>query len=158
MYQWSARKEALPKRNWNRSEVLVYVARTYTMLVPSLKGIHLTLDLWRANRGDDGWPVGNDGWRLTNTIDDRLEDKVARQGGLEPPKFVKEAARLFDDLKMLRALTEMREPPRVPVRATETAAGYMFGDASGGGFGTSLWSNETWMIDLTYGTSGSETS
>jgi hypothetical protein len=61
-------------------------------------------------------------------------------------------------LKMLLALTETREPPRVPVRASQTAAGYMFGDASCGGFGTSLWSEETGMIDLTYGTWGSSTS
>jgi hypothetical protein len=67
---------------------LVYVARTYPTMVPYLKGIHLTLDAWRVNRGDDGWPVGDDGWRLTNTIDDRLESADARQGREEPPKFV----------------------------------------------------------------------
>jgi hypothetical protein len=61
---------------------LVYVARRYMTLVPYLKGIHLTLDSWRVNRGDDGWPIDDDGWRLTNTIDNRLEDSVARQGGL----------------------------------------------------------------------------
>jgi hypothetical protein len=44
------------------------------------------------------------------------------------------------------------------VRATETTAGYIFGDALGGGFGTSLWSKETGMIVLTYGMWGSETS
>jgi hypothetical protein len=117
---------------------LVYVARTYTTLVPYLKGIHLTLDSWRANRGDDSWPIDDDGWQLANTIDDRIEDGIARQGGLEPPKFVKAAARLSDDLKMLRTLTETKEP----ARATEIAAGYMFGGASGGGCGTSLWMEE----------------
>jgi hypothetical protein len=30
---------------------LVYIARTYPTMVPYLKGIHLTLDSWRANRG-----------------------------------------------------------------------------------------------------------
>jgi hypothetical protein len=135
---------------------LVYVTRTYTTLVPYLKEIHLTLDSWRVNRGDDGWPVDDDGWRLSNTIDNKIEDSVARHG--KPPRFVKQATRLGDDLKMLRALTETKDPPKVPVRATETAAGYMFGHASGGGFGTSLWSAETGMIDLTYGTWGSEMS
>jgi hypothetical protein len=57
---------------------LIYVARTYSTLVPYLKGIHLTLDSWRANRGDDGWPVDDDGWRLSNTIDDKIEDGIAR--------------------------------------------------------------------------------
>jgi hypothetical protein len=80
---------------------LVYVARTYTALVPYLKGIHLTLDSWRVNRADDGWSIDDNGWRLSNTIDNRIEDSMARQGGLEPPKFVKKADRLADDLKML---------------------------------------------------------
>jgi hypothetical protein len=34
---------------------LVYVAHTYTAMVPYLKGIHLSLDSWRANRDEDGW-------------------------------------------------------------------------------------------------------
>jgi hypothetical protein len=126
---------------------LVYVTRTYTTLVPYLKGVHLTLDSWRANRGDDGWPIDDDEWRLSNTIDNRIKDGVARQGGLEPPKIVKRAARLAHNLKMLNALTATKVPPRVPVHATETAAGYMFGDTSGGGFGTSLWSIDTGMIE-----------
>jgi hypothetical protein len=33
---------------------LVYVARTYSTMVPYLKGIHLTLDSWRDGRGLDG--------------------------------------------------------------------------------------------------------
>jgi hypothetical protein len=118
-----------------------------------LKGIHLTLDFWRAGRGRDGWPVNDDGWRLSNTIDNKLEDSETRQGGgLEPPKFVQEDERLADDLWMLQKLTEDEEPPQVVVRAKETAVGYLFGDASGGGFGTSLWTVGTGMVDLTYGT------
>jgi hypothetical protein len=35
---------------------LVYVARTYSTMVMYLKGVHLTLDFWRAGRGKDGWP------------------------------------------------------------------------------------------------------
>jgi hypothetical protein len=60
---------------------LVYVGRTYTTMVPYLKGIHLTLDSWRLNRGSDRWPVDDDGWRLSNTVDDRLESPGDRQGG-----------------------------------------------------------------------------
>jgi hypothetical protein len=112
---------------------LVYVARTYPTMVPYLKGIHLTLDSWRENRGSDGWPVDDDGWRISNTIDDKLEDADARQGGAEPPTFVKQAKRLKDDLKMLRYLTKDEEAPRKGVRSTETAAAYLFRDASGGG-------------------------
>jgi hypothetical protein len=58
---------------------LVYVGRTYTTMVPYLKGIHLTLDSWRLNRGADGWPVDDDGWRLSNTVDDKLESPGGRR-------------------------------------------------------------------------------
>jgi hypothetical protein len=111
---------------------LVYVARTYSSIVPYLKGIHLTLDLWRDKRGIDGWPVDDDGWRISNTINDKLEDAYARQGGEEPPKFIRKAGRLGDDLKMLRMLTRDKEAPKRSVHSTETAAAYMFDNALGG--------------------------
>jgi hypothetical protein len=59
---------------------LVYVARTYSTMVPYLNDIHLTLDFWRAGRGKDGWPDNDDGWRLSNTIDRRLEDERKELG------------------------------------------------------------------------------
>jgi hypothetical protein len=127
-------------------------------MVPYLKGIHLTLDAWRDKRGADGSPVDEDEWRISNTIDNRLEDADARQGGEVPPEFVRKAARLGDDLKMLRKLTEDNEAPKRASRSTETAAAYMFGDASGGGFGTSLWLADSEVLDLTYGTWRSEVS
>lgn len=34
---------------------LVYFSRTYTSLLSYLKGIHLTLDLWRDNQDSEGW-------------------------------------------------------------------------------------------------------
>jgi hypothetical protein len=91
-------------------------------------------------------------------VDYRIEDEEARQGGLEPPEFVPAAARLADDLSMLLKLTEDKVPPRVTVCARETAVGYLFGDASGGVFGTSLWTKGSGMVDLTYGTWRSEMS
>jgi hypothetical protein len=126
---------------------LVYVARTYATMVPYLKGVHLTLDFWRAGRGKDGWPHDDEGWRLTDTVDDRIEDANSRQGGLEPPTYVPQAARLADDMKMLRKLTEDDEPPRVTVRAKEVAVGYLFGDASGGDLVQACGRRErTWLI------------
>jgi hypothetical protein len=59
---------------------------------------------------------------------------------------------------MLRTLTRDAEAQRRQVRATETAAAYMFGDASGGGYGTSLWLPDSEVLDLTYGTWRSEVS
>jgi hypothetical protein len=59
---------------------------------------------------------------------------------------------------MLRALTRDEEAPKRPIRSTETAAVYMFGYASGGGFGTSLWLPDSEVLDLMYGTWRSEVS
>lgn len=40
---------------------LVYVARTYTTMLPYLKGVHLlTIDSWRAHRDDEGWRIKED--------------------------------------------------------------------------------------------------
>ena len=36
---------------------MVYFCRTYTSLVPFLKGLHLTLDSWRGGRDDDSWKL-----------------------------------------------------------------------------------------------------
>jgi hypothetical protein len=40
---------------------LVYVARTYQMMVPYLKGIHNTIDSWRPGRNEDGWKYSTRG-------------------------------------------------------------------------------------------------
>jgi len=50
---------------------LIYVAQTYTTLVPYLKGIHLTLDSWRPNQDDDGW-------KITNTLEESLPKPECR--------------------------------------------------------------------------------
>jgi hypothetical protein len=36
-------------------DFLVYVDQAYSSLVPQLKGIHLTIYIWRAGRNKDGW-------------------------------------------------------------------------------------------------------
>jgi hypothetical protein len=42
--------EALPfKVLEQQREFLVYISRTYPLMVPYLKGIHLTLDSWRPH-------------------------------------------------------------------------------------------------------------
>jgi hypothetical protein len=126
---------------------LIYVARTYTTLVPPyLKGIHLTLDSWRPNRD-------NDGWKITNT----LEQKFAEAGmsGMTPPDRVNPAKRLYDDLVALRFLTDAEAPPKGLVRPMKIdGRNYMlmFGDASGAGFGVTLWTEEaSTMIKVDHG-------
>jgi hypothetical protein len=57
---------------------LVYISRTYRALVPYLKGLHLTLDFWRADCDEYGW-------RVSNTVDARLEVASERE---KPPKYI----------------------------------------------------------------------
>lgn len=43
---------------------LVHLAMTFETMVPFLKGLHLTLDSWRAGRKEDGWKVSQKEWNL----------------------------------------------------------------------------------------------
>ena len=36
---------------------LIYVTQTFPAMVPYLKGIHQTLEMWRPNRDGDGWKI-----------------------------------------------------------------------------------------------------
>mmetsp|Transcript_3766 Transcript_3766/g.5140 ORF Transcript_3766/g.5140 Transcript_3766/m.5140 type:complete len:115 (+) Transcript_3766:5335-5679(+) len=73
------------------------------------------------------------------------------------PLVVKGVPRLKEDIEMLLKLTESREPPKIQVRPTNIKVIYMMGDASGQGFGSSMWesTNDTlevmqgrWMQDV----------
>ena len=106
---------------------LVYVAMTYTSMVPYLKGIYLTLNSWRPDRNQEGWSVKK-----------RVREAKKRAATYEkPPTWVKTVDRLKDDLRALMELTGLESPPKIPVRATNKEACYIVGDASGSGFGSS---------------------
>ena len=109
-------------------EFLVYVSRTYTEMVPYLKGIHLTLDSWRGGRARSGWKIDVDeqtgvgeaddeeGCSLTNAVDERIMPKELRvlDGAKDPPKFVRAATRLSQDVGALMTLTSPLHPPAPP--------------------------------------------
>jgi len=124
---------------------LIYVARTYTTLVPYLKGIHLTLDSWRPN-----WD--NDGWKIINTLEQMFAE--AGMSGMTPPDRVKPAKRLYNDLIALRFLTNAEALPKGRVRPMKIdGRNYMlmFGDASGAGFGVTLWTEASTTIEVDHG-------
>jgi hypothetical protein len=141
---------------------LVYVSRTYPEMVPYLKGIHLTLDSWRVGRSLSGWKysdqeeLDDDGCDLTNAIDEKLQPLALRgmDGVDKPPSHVRAVERLEQDVGTLLKLTGTEAPPAVMVRPTESMVGYLFGDASGAGHGTSFLYTGRDMLDLTHGTWG----
>ena len=112
---------------------LVYVARTYWDMVAYLKGLHLTIDIWRHNRGHDEWKLV--GVELEEAMD-RYESGEERLIG---PTLVKGVERLEKDLVALAKLTESPELPLRRVRVNKAAlAVYLPGDASNQGFGSAL--------------------
>ena len=122
---------------------LVYVSMTYSSMVPYLKGIYLTLNAWRPDRDKEGWPT---------TMKPPGAGKEASTHRLSAPTWVKPVQRLEHDLRALMELTALDEPPKVPVRATNKEACYIVGDASGTGFGSSLFHSTGTEVHAEYGT------
>jgi hypothetical protein len=118
---------------------LVYVTRTYTNMVPFLKGIHLLLDSWRVNRNSDGWKFTNSEMKAAMEDGRFTMPETKLPADLPKRVFEKDAPRIRDDIEALMRLTESPEPPRRLIRSSRVAlVRYGFGDASGAGFGSSL--------------------
>jgi hypothetical protein len=75
--------------------------------------------------------------------------------------------RLKYDVQALLEFTHYDEPPDVPIRASNQRAMYVVGDASGAGFGSSSWQQESdevhadfgkWMEDVTNNVTNNESS
>jgi hypothetical protein len=114
---------------------LIYVTRTYKHLTPYLKGLHLTIDGWRANRDTDGWRLRD------RDVEAELDTGEGGRFGSDTrePTFVRAVRRLKDDIRALQNLTSANSPPIIPVRCASTGAVYYgFGDASGKAFGSTF--------------------
>jgi hypothetical protein len=118
---------------------LIYIVRTYPAINPYLKGIHLTLDSWRPWRKDDGWRMTLAEMRAV--LQDNPDfDSVGT--GEKAPALVHPVPRLQFDIEALLQLFSSESPPRRHMRLSSSAvAVYQFGDASGAGFGSSLFVN-----------------
>jgi hypothetical protein len=116
------------------------VAQTYTTMLPYLKGVHLTIDSWRAHRDDEGW-------RIKEDRGSPLEEEPETA-----PSQVKVVPRLARDLEALKELTVAEEPPEIRVHPVTTASvAFIYGDALGAGFGQSLWLLRAEEVDVFYG-------
>jgi hypothetical protein len=139
---------------------LVHLSMTFPVLVPFLKGIHLTLDSWREGRDSEGWKNTPKAQRAADKFkkelgecmldDEQAEDEY--EFGMEfdspldystkyadAPKFVHPVPRLESDLRALRAITSQEAPPQVTLRSKSIyQVNYGFGDASGKGFGSTF--------------------
>ena len=145
---------------------LCHISRTYPMIFPYLKGFYNSLNNWRCDRNEDGWKISKTAWLellagdiAFETDDDthmsfddrRRKFKKAREK--EHPDQVTHVPRLKLDLKALKELFSPENPTLRLVRGFAIgSATFSFGDASGGGFGSS-W-QESKRIAYRYGTWG----
>jgi hypothetical protein len=87
---------------------LNYISRTYPVITPYLKGIHLTLDSWRPWRAEDAWKLS------LREIGEALLEKDAHghftTNSAKPPNRVMPAPRLEDDISALKRLFSADTP------------------------------------------------
>jgi hypothetical protein len=117
---------------------LICISRTYPAITPYLKVIHLTLDSWRPWKDDDAWKLPLSEIKIALALKD-TNNIPTNEMHDKPPLKVKVAPRLHDDTQAFVHLFSDEEPPKRTIRPNKCAeAMYMFGDASGSGFGSSL--------------------
>ena len=128
---------------------LVYITRTYDILTPYLKGIHLTLDAWRCNRDEDGWKIYSKYSDRTNSTNHNFNSSEFTSYGY--PKQLRPVSCLKSNLAALHTLTESDKPPVLIIHTDKIyVARYIFGDASASGFGLTSMENDNLAVE--YGT------
>lgn len=115
---------------------LVHLSMTYPLMVPYLKGLHLTVDSWREGRDEEGWRMAR---KELEAFLAARGDETADLIPIDPkaPQEVQAVPRLERDLLSLVELTREELPAERIVRAkTVVHIVYGFADASGTGFGS----------------------
>jgi hypothetical protein len=147
--EWAEGNEKIPRKELESIRgFLVYVSLTYTIMVPYLKGIHMTLESWRPNRDEEGWKLTSvpaSVWSKGQLEDHHYDWRAA-------PETVAKVPRFRDDIGALQALTDYATPPKIRVRpGAQAEIQFHFGDASGSGFGMSVWVQGSDTVEATHG-------
>lgn len=130
---------------------LGHLSMTFEVLVPFLKGFHLTLASHLPQRNKEGWKLTDKAWNSYMLL---KNEKHGESGGDEmelnwtpsnnssensPPHFVNVSEQLKNDLYALAEFTQSELPPIVNDRCAKIRiVRYGFGDASGTGFGSTI--------------------
>ena len=143
---------------------MVYFCRTYPSFTPFLKGIHLTMDVWRAGRNEEGWKNKKFNKKEQEHFIRDLDMDVEEVDGLKEapdplrlnevnllpveettkayedhPSLLPAVPRLAKDLKALDLFLASEKVPWRFVRGNKICVAiYGFGDASKAGFGSTL--------------------
>ena len=142
------KKESLDfKRMEKEVGFLVHISRTFPAMFPYLKGFYLTMNSWRSGRNDEGWKYSMAEWRAALGLDNSLPSykvkEMSKKGRKvethdDRPSWVSPVPRLQPDLIALKELFSRDTPVHRLVRGKKVSSAKLaFGDASGGGFGSS---------------------
>ncbi len=134
---------------------MVYMTQAYPGMKPYLKGFHLSLETWRGGRNSKGWKLPKQQEQEESkameaaTLDNFHNFKlnllmhllIGGDGHHDAPSsgFTQAAPQFIQDLEAILHLAEGNLPRMRCVRSTSTfMAYYGFGDASLGGFGSTV--------------------
>ncbi|KAL7570650.1 hypothetical protein ACA910_014924 [Epithemia clementina (nom. ined.)] len=117
---------------------LNHVARAFPTIKIYLNGVYATLNAWQPYWDEDGWKNG--------------QFKVEYNTSAAP-KRVRMVKRMIFNVEALDKLTSSPTPPERFLRPEKEGSKpiYIFGDASGAGFGVSQWRSGDTEVKVTHG-------
>ena len=141
---------------------LVHLAMTYQNIKPFLKGFYATLNEWREGRDDEGWKLSHRAYQRFLQLGRRSEDDIddlestSESEDACAPMPVRVMPLLRDHIVVLADMFTSTQPILLLKRGSSRLdALYIFGDASGLGFGSSSWSSgEEKRLSYRYGVWG----
>ena len=144
--------------------ILVHVSMAFPSMKPFLRGFYLTMNSWRVDRNGDGWKMPWRAYKVFMALGRKagaFEEEVLHHNRSEDaPEVVKVLPLFVDHVKVLCLMFESEEPALRLVRGCGVVeVMYVFGDASGEGFGASWWkSGSTRFRYCVWGEEGENTS
>lgn len=144
---WASRKLSYKELEIMRG-YLGHLSMTFEVLVPYLKGFHLTLASHLNRRDREGWKYTDKAWKVY--VDHKVEEGLlTEEEGTrmvvgnpytgESPQEILPVAQLKDDVYALREFFKEDTPPIIQERCSHVhIVRYGFGDASGSGFGSTI--------------------
>ena len=140
---------------------LVHVAMAYPMMFPFLKGFYLTMNSWRTGRDEDDWrlpPAALKAFMKESRGNKPPEEFVTLEvEETKAPKLVRAPTALIEHVDSLLELFEGEDPTLRLIRVKAIfEVLYVFGDASGSGFGSSWTGAKNEKVSWRFGVWGVE--
>jgi hypothetical protein len=136
---------------------LGHIRLTFELIVPYLKGFHLTLSAHLDQRDSEGWKMNNKAWDaycIMNNLEadeGRHDVEYDVMGRQKPPKEVKAVPLLRDNIYALNEFFSAATPPKIRDQCSQIqVVRYGFGDASGSGFGSTLQTPQGLQLTVSY--------